>query len=501
MAARSYILVLDAGSSGPRCFLFDDSARVVGSANGTWAYLREEEASSLARAFDPQQVWGQLCALIGECLSRARISPRQIAAISATSQRQGVVFLDASGCELYAGPNIDLRAVFEGAAIDDEFRDVVYQTTGRLPSFFFTLAKLRWFQAHRPQVYARIAVILTLADWLVWRLTGNAASEITLAAESGLLDIRKGKWAASLAKKLGLECPAAPLVESGTLAGKITERAASETGLREGTPVAVTGADTQCGLLGLGIAHERALGIVAGWSAPLQMVTASPVFPPDARTWTGCFLTPDRWVLESSPGDIGNSYHWLASTLFDGSKDAFSKMDSLASSVPVGSEGVTAFLGHSRMNMTALGMKPGGFIFPTPLTFSETGRAHLVRASLEAAACAIRANLEQIEELAGVQASSIAVGGGMTRTAAFNRILADVLGREIRLSPAPLASALGAYLCARTALGDFSSLDDAAQSVEPGLKPLAPDPLDSADYQDHYERWLELSAQVSSLIL
>ncbi|MCI0439899.1 MAG: FGGY-family carbohydrate kinase [Chloroflexi bacterium] len=499
MAASSYILVLDAGSSGPRCCLFNDSGEVVGSANGTWAYLQEQDVPSLARAFDPRQVWGQFCALIGECLSNTRVSPAQIAAVSATSQRQAVVFLDASGCVLYAGPNIDLRAVFEGAAIDDEFRDVVYRTTGRLPSFFFTLAKLRWFQLHRPAVYAKIATVLTLADWLVWRLTGDLSSEMTLACEAGLLDIRERELPNGLIEKLGLECPAAPLVESGTLAGKITERAASETGLREGTPVAIVGADTQCGLLGLGAAQERELGIVAGWSAPLQMVTARPVLPPGAKTWIGCFLIRDRWVLESSPGDIGNSYAWLADTLFGDDEDAFSKMDALASSVPVGSEGVTAFLGHSRMDMTALGMKPGGFIFPTPLTFSDTGRPHLVKASLEAMACAIRANLEQIEELAGVQAASIALGGGMTRTAAFTRILADVIGRELRLSPTPSVSALGAYLCARTALRDFASLDEAAQSVKSSLTSLEPDPLASADYQDHYEQWLELSAQVGGL--
>ena len=72
----------------------------------------------------------------------SRIRADEIAAVAATSQRQAVVFLDSDGHELYAGPNLDLRAVFEGAAIDDELRDRVYRTTGHLPSFFFTAAKL-----------------------------------------------------------------------------------------------------------------------------------------------------------------------------------------------------------------------------------------------------------------------------------------------------------------------------------------------------------------------
>ena len=146
-----YILVLDAGSSRARCHAFDRRGEIVGSAGREWRYTDDTGGSSISRAFDLKSLWSIFPKLIGDCIQSARITPDQVCAVSATSQRQAVVALDSSLRVLYAGPNLDLRAVFEGAAIDEEMRDRVYRTTGHLPSFLFAPAKLRWLQAHLPE--------------------------------------------------------------------------------------------------------------------------------------------------------------------------------------------------------------------------------------------------------------------------------------------------------------------------------------------------------------
>ena len=497
--ANEYILVLDAGTSSARCLVFDHSGTIVGSAARRWSYVDEPDSSPLSRAFDPEDMWRNLCSLVALSMKDARISPKEIVATTATSQRQAVVFLDRSHREIYAGPNLDLRAVFEGAAIDEEMRDRVYETTGHLPSFLLAPAKLRWFQAHRPEAFDSIACVLTLADWMRWRLTGAIASELTLAAEAGLLDIKRREWCGDLLCDMGLPSNHIPLVEAGTLAGTVVADASAEMGIPEGTPVAVAAADTQCGLLGMGVASEHQVGIVAGWSAALQMVTSKPVLSPESRTWAGLSPGNDKWVLESSPGDVGNSYQWLADTLFRDVPDPFREMDALAESVAAGSDGAVTFLGPPRMDMARLGMNLGGFLFPVPLTFSDLGRGHLVRASLEAIAYAVKSNLLQVEELAGAPAQDIALGGGMTLTKTWTRILADVLGEEVLVSSTPEVSGLGAWLCARTASGEFTSLEEAAESVRPLLRGLEPDPVSSVEYQDLYTRWGELSDKLRGM--
>jgi len=490
--ADEYILVVDAGTSNARCLVFDRTGTVLGSAAHRWSYADEPNSSPLSRAFNPEGMWRTLCSLIALSMKDAGISPKAIAAVTATSQRQAVVFLDKSGHEIYAGPNLDLRAVFEGAAIDEEMGDRVYETTGHLPSFLLAPAKLLWFQANRPEAFDRIACVITLADWMRLRLTGDIASEPTLAAEAGLLDIRRRDWCGDLLRDMGLVSKHIPLLEAATISGPVAAEASATTGIPKGTPVAVAAADTQCGLLGMGVASEHQVGVVAGWSTAIQMVTLKPVLSPESRTWAGCFPGGDKWVVESSPGDVGNSYRWLGDTLFSGVPDPFTEMDALAKAAPVGSDGAVAFLGPSRVDMARLDMSLGGFLFPVPLTFSDLDRAHMVRASLEAIAYAVKSNLLQIEELTGTPSREIAVGGGMTLTTAWTRLLADVLGHEILVSSTPEVSGLGASLCARTAIGEFTSLEEAAADVRP-LHSQEPDAAPSAEYQDLFARWIELS--------
>jgi len=128
VANRDHVLVLDAGSSGMRSLVFDDHARIVGRSSTEWSYLKEPDAPELARAFDPQALWETACSLMAGSLLDAGVTGH-VAAVSVTSQRQGVVFLDGDGREVYAGPNLDLRAIFEGGAIDHEMGDHVYRAT------------------------------------------------------------------------------------------------------------------------------------------------------------------------------------------------------------------------------------------------------------------------------------------------------------------------------------------------------------------------------------
>ncbi|MDA1349357.1 MAG: FGGY-family carbohydrate kinase [Chloroflexi bacterium] len=492
-----YFVVVDAGTSRMRCSMFDESGEPLCTTASDWRYAITKDGPMLAREFDPDWLAAELRELIARCIGTSGVARREIVAVSVTSQRQALAFLSQGDNTLYVGPNTDLRAVFEGGAIDEEMGDSVYETTGHLPSLLLAPAKLKWFEANRPEGYARISRVLTLADWIVWNLTGEPASEVTLAGEAGLIALRERTWCESLLADLRLPQPGVPLVRSGTVVGTVTAEAAATTGLPADTPVVAAGADTQCGLLGLGISEEGGAGVVAGWSVPIQITTNRPVLSPAHKTWAGCWLDPALWVLESTAGDAGNSYRWLSCLLFG--REAFDEMDALAGSAPVGSDGATALLGPSRMDVSRLGMSQGGLHFPVPLAVSDLGRPQIVRSAIEAVAYAVRSNLEQAEEVAGVRALQISVGGGMTRSKTFVRVLADVLGREVFLSTEPGASAAGAYLCARTGVGDFDSLGEATASGMPRLRSVEPDPLGSAEYDGLYQHWTELSGQIEAL--
>src|SRR2546428_6708727 len=112
-----------------------------------------------------------------------------------------------------------------------------------------------------------------------------------------------------------------PLAAPGRRAGSVTAAAAAATGLPEGTPVFVGGADTESALLGSGVHEPGETGAVVGTTTPVQMVTRAPVIDPSGRLWTSCHVGPDRWVLESNAGDTGGAYRWLLELVY-GATDA-----------------------------------------------------------------------------------------------------------------------------------------------------------------------------------
>ena len=474
------VLVIDAGSSFIRCHLVESDGRITMSASRPWTYVSDPAVSHLAREFDTQACWTSICEAIHECVT----GQGRIAAIAITSQRQSIVMLDSNSNVLYAGPNTDLRAVFEGAALDHDHGDLLYRTTGHRPAFMMAAGKLAWLRDHQPDSYERVSRVFPLADWIAFKLTGNLGCEPTLGAGAGLLDFSRRAWATDMFDQLGLPLPPVPIRDATQPASTLAEPTA---GIPAGIPVVVAGADTQCSFVGTGALDAGCAGIVAGWSATVQLLVSRPLLSEDMTTWSSCFQTPGLWTVESSAGDAGNAYRWLASTLFDSDESPFERMDSLAESAPVGSDGVMAMLGPSAMDMSSLGMRMGGLVFPVPMTLGGPTRAHLVRATLEGLAYALRANLEQAERVAGIPTHGVSLSGGMTRTESFVRITADIIGRTLEVSDSPESTAIGAANVARLAIGELSSLPDA----ETATWTVDPDLHTAADYEDLYQAWLQ----------
>ncbi len=496
--ALSPTLVFDAGSSSIRARLVSADGRIVAGASRPYAYASEPDGGDLARAFDLPGCWGALTDAAGEILE----GDGTPSAIAVTSQRQSLVFLDDAERPLYAGPNTDLRAIFQGAALDVEHGDAIYRTTGHRPAFMMASGKLAWLRDTRPDAYARVAHVLPLADWIAWRLTGEIACEPSLAAASGLLDIRSRHWASALFAELGLRCPETRLLDATEPRGVALD-AEHDYGLPSlaGLPVTVAGADTQRALIGMGVGdggRGGQAGIVAGWSATVQMTMTHPAMSESMKTWTGLFpasglapgLKSDLWVMESAAGDMGNAWRWLAETLFggergyrDGRGDVYGEMDRLAASVPSGADGVSVSLGPQAMDVSALGMRLGGIVFPVPMTLGGTTRAQICRATLESFAYAIRANLEQAERESGVEATRVAFGGGLTRSATLRRILPSVLGRPVTTFSEHDATAAGA-----------------AGARAHGGVTAQPDPAMAAEYQELYEMWSDAQERLGALL-
>jgi autoinducer 2 (AI-2) kinase len=259
--------------------------------------------------------------------------------------------------------------------------------------------------------------------------------------------------------------------------------------------MAVCGGDTQCALVGMGAVEAGSAGVSAGWSAPLQLVTPLPMFDADMRTWTGLHVAPERYVVESNAGETGRVWQWLLSILGMSPADA----DALAGTSPPGARDVMISFGAARMNAAAMNAGVGGVTFPLPVVMSAPERADLVRAMLESIAFAVRANLEQAEEVAGVAVAELRLAGGMSRSTLFASILAAVIDRPVIVGATPEASALGAAALAAPAFGIHDTFNASiAAMVRPG-NAVEPDRRAAAEYEDVYQRWLAMSEQFATM--
>ena len=482
------VLGIDLGSTGVRCLIADLKGRPVSICSRAWFSSTPEDLAPLGREFKAEQLWQTICEVVKEALRKIG-GVKKLVGVSATAQREGVVFLDKGGKELYSGPNLDLRALSEGAQLDEQLGGRIHSLTGHLPSFLFVPAKLKWFKKHRPEIYSRIATLLSLDGWIIYRLTGELAGEFSSFGELGLLDIHSNKRSPELEELLQIPDVFPRLGRAGERVGEISRKAADETGLPEGVPVSLGSSDTQCGLLGLGLRQTGEVGIITGWSCAIQMLLDRPVF--DRRLWTGSYPL-GKWTLESNAGDLGGTWHWLGEVFGEDE----TRMDELAERA-LGCSGALAWLSPRAMDMTRLGMRWGGFLFPLPPSIAGVDRAGLIRAALEGICFAIKANLLQLEEVSGERTCRIGLGGGLARSRALAQILPQVLGRPVLQARLKEISALGAVICA--AAEQFKGLEEAQEAMKVKLELLEPDPGSSLEYEEKFERWNRLMHAIESM--
>ena len=192
---------------------------------------------------------------------------RDIAAISATSMREGIVLYDGDGKEVWAVANVDSRAGVEVAelkASSENFERDFYEVSGETFALG-ALPRLNWLRKHRPEDFAKARTISMINDWIGARLTGEIAVEPTNGSTNGFMDLSTRDWSDALIARAGLDRSLFPrVVEPGTVVGHVTATAARETGLAEGTPFVAGGGDVQMGSIGLGVVELGDAAILGG---------------------------------------------------------------------------------------------------------------------------------------------------------------------------------------------------------------------------------------------
>ncbi len=487
-------LVFDAGTGAGRSLVIDQSGNIRGQAYREWSYSDVTGVPG-GMDLDAPRFLDILLEAGTHAIKESGVAPLDIRAVTVTSQREGVVFLDRSGHVLYGGPNFDGRAWREGEWLAAKAGHQIYISSGTYPPMYGIPARLAWFLKNHPEIYEQIEAILTLGDWVAFALTGEKATEPTLASSTGIFDVRERNWSQELTKLHNIPSTWLPrIMTSQSQIGKLLPNIANRLGLAN-IPVVIAGGDTQCAMLGMGLTSPGETGCVAGTTSPVQRITGKPVFDQQMRTYTSCYLLPETWILESNAIVTGLALRWLKESL--GAGNDYDELNARANSVPVGSRGTLAFLGAEICDMAHYkSIWTGGFLFPCPP--AQIGLPEYYRSVLESNAYSVRGNLEQITEITNVPTQKLHVCGGQISSLLFTRILSNVTYLPLEIH-SKQATAVGAAASAAVATGVYSRPDEAAKQMSPGSTTVDPNREISSQYEPYYQKWLETYHKLRNL--
>ena len=500
-ASGPHFLAFDFGTSHLRVAVGKAAGTPVAVASRSIDYRKPPGGPDAALEFNAAHAWKVAVDAANEAMQESTVPSDSIRGIGVTSQRHGLVLLDGDGNELYAGPNIDQRAAFQGGVIDELVGDDLWDLTGHGPALLTWWARLLWMKEEAPRLFERMRWACGIADWLAYRLTGNLTIDSTLAVDSGVGMLTTGQPSGAIAKKLGVNVSIFPPAStSGSVAGVLSKVASEHLGVPTDIPVVKAGPDTQVALAGMGVSGPGNAGIATGWSTPVQLVTDQPALDSTRTLWTGRHIVGDRWVVEGNSGVMGGAYDWLMSTLGgpDDRSIKMARLDAEAGRVEPGARGVEAHLGPALVQYDQVGLRPGGLLFPVPLAFEPPDGASIVRASLESFAFAIRQILDRIQVTTG-PAEAVSIGGGLTRSRTFLDVLVNVVEPPLYVSRSPEVSLLGTITLAAAAVDDGLSLEDGLHARRTELRQLQPSSALVEEYRYLFDAWLSREQKLLEL--
>lgn len=480
-----YILALDQGTTSSRAILFDHAGQIAQVAQQEFPQIYPRPGWV---EHDPEAIWQSQYAVAQQVMDT--IDPKDVAAIGITNQRETTVIWDRK-----TGQPIHNAIVWQDrrtAGMCDQlkaegFDQTIREKTGLVTDAYFSGTKVAWLLDNVPGARAKAErgelAFGTIDSFLIWRLTGGRLhiTDVSNASRTMLFDIHKHWWSTTITRRLNIPQSILPQV----------------------VPCSMVYGETNTDLFGAPIA-------LAGMAGDQQAATFGQVcFEPGTakNTYgTGCFMLlntgaqpqtsdhqllttvawqlaegPHQYALEGSIFIAGAAVQWLRDELKMVKNAAETQTIARSIDSTDGVYVVPAFVGlgapywDQYARGTIVGLTRG------------SGRAHIVRATLESIAYQTRDVADAMHADSGLDLQTLRVDGGAVANDFLMQFQADILGVQVQRPAVTETTALGAAYLAGLASGFWSSQQELAQQwqVERTFEPHM-----SADQRDTlYAGW------------
>lgn len=497
-----YLLGIDIGTSACKAALFDRKGEVLAAANGEYPVYYPEEGWAEQ---NPEEWWSAVCEAVRQVIRKAGIPPEEIAGVGIDGQSWSAIAIDKGGKVLTNTPIwMDTRAQSICDRLNEEIgEDEIFRIAGNSLQPSYTTAKILWYKENLPEVYSKIYKILQSNSYIAFKLTGQISQDLSQGYGLHCFDMRTGQWDEEMCRKMGIPRDFLPeIVPSDRIIGTVTKKAAEESGLAEGTPVAAGGLDAACGTLGAGVIHsgetQEQGGQAGGMSICIEKYQADP------RLILGFHVIPGKWLLQGGTTGGGGVMRWFEREFADYERlmreqtgiSSLDQLNEIAEKVTPGCDGLV-FLPYMAGERSPIWNPYAKGVF-YGLDFSKT-KGHMVRACMEGVAFSLRHNLETAEE-AGAKAEILRAMGGSANSLLWTQIKSDVTGKTMAVPASDTATTLGAALLAGVGTGFYKDYEEAVAETVKVTRKHQPDPEKKAVYDKNYETYLELYRSLSGLM-
>ena len=469
MMTRDIVIVFDCGATNVRVIAIDSHGKIVASESSS-NNTKPDPANPAWRIWDAHDIWKQMC--LGSKKIFKQIDPGRIVGVTVTTFGVDGTLFDKAGKMLYPVISWQCERTVPVMANIGNYIPLqdLYGESGVLPFTFNTINKFIWFAENKPELVEKSHRFLFMPSIFSWFLTGEMVNDTTMAGTSMTTNLKSRKMSENILNKIGFPNDKfGEIAEAGTITGKVNAKAASETGIPEGTPVVATGHDTQFAIFGSGAEKNQPVLSSGTWEI---LMVRSEGFK-SGREQLDMSITTE---LDSRPGlyNIGNQWiasgilEWARKNLYNDIQDnVYEAMISGAEKVAPGSNGIKVVPKFYE----ELKGKPGGQILGLTM---ESTRDEIYRAMLEALSERLVEGKNALEKAGGFKAESILCVGGGSKNRLWNKLRAQYTGVPIKVIDQKETTVLGASLFVQAACGNAASPEDARSKIDYKIEIIEP---------------------------
>ncbi|RCX13221.1 rhamnulokinase [Anaerobacterium chartisolvens] len=368
----------------------------------------------------------------------------------------------------------------------------IYEETGIAFQKFNTLYQLLSMSLRGSPLLEKASTMLFIPDLLNYFLTGEKASEYTIASTAQMLDSRKGQWAGDMLKKLGIpQGILANIIKPGAQLGKLSTMVSTELGMGRVPVMAVAEHDTGSAVVSVPASQDRYAYISSGTWSLLGVEAAAPV------------INDDTYRLNyTNEGGFNNSIRLLKNIMGlwiyqeckrawdkEGESTSFDQLEQEASKS-------TAFLSFIDPDDDMF-YNPGGMPGKIREYCSKTGqrvpetRAEIVRCIMESLALKYKMALYGLENILGYTLPVLHIVGGGCKNVMLSQFTANAIDRPVITGPTE-ATAVGNLVAQLVALGEVGSLAEGREVVRNSFPCRAYAPADVRQWDEAYGRFISI---------